>query len=199
MDPILGASLVTGASSLFGGATANRQNRKEAFKNRQFQEKMSNTSYERSVADMKKAGLNPLLAYTQGGASTPSGGQASNSDITTGIQASARMGTLERQQINSQIDLNNSAEQLNRASATSIILDAEKKRFASKPYEYGNKLFNFGENFGKNVYDSLDKLSLGTKTKDFWNSQYKKYQDDKENYNNSIRSKNVGRIHVNVK
>lgn len=38
-----------------------------------FQQYNSNTSYQRGVKDMIKAGLNPMLAYSQGGASTPSG------------------------------------------------------------------------------------------------------------------------------
>ena len=69
---IIGAGL-SGGLGVLGQGSANRANRDESRENRDWQERMSNTSYQRSMADMKKAGLNPMLAFMKGGASTPSG------------------------------------------------------------------------------------------------------------------------------
>lgn len=57
-------------------ARATDFNKSEAAKNRAFQERMSSTSYQRGMDDMTAAGLNPMLAFMQGGSTTPTGSSA---------------------------------------------------------------------------------------------------------------------------
>lgn len=57
---------------------ANEFNAEQAQIQRDWEERMSNTAIQRAVNDMKVAGINPVLAVSHGGASTPSGGSASS-------------------------------------------------------------------------------------------------------------------------
>lgn len=84
----LGISSALGAiGSFFGQQSANESNQaiassanafsaRQAELNRSFQERMSNTSWQRGIADMRAAGVNPMLMVSQGGASSPSGSSA---------------------------------------------------------------------------------------------------------------------------
>ncbi len=82
-------AIIAAGSALAGGVIANRGRSKEAKKDRDFQARMSSTSYQRGVEDLTKAGLNPALAYKQGGASTPGGAMAGVEEVATGAISSA--------------------------------------------------------------------------------------------------------------
>lgn len=64
-----------------GSAVAgNIWNAREARRNREFQERMSSTAWQREVADMRKAGINPIAKFGHG-ASTPGGDRAEMEDV----------------------------------------------------------------------------------------------------------------------
>jgi hypothetical protein len=85
---VIGAA-IGGGLGLVGQRMANKSNIEEAAKNRDWQERMSNTSYQRAMHDMRAAGLNPMLAFMKGGASTPGGGQGAGMENELGTAANS--------------------------------------------------------------------------------------------------------------
>ena len=70
-----GGALISGVSSLIGGESTNEAAEDQAQKQMDYQERMSSTAHQREVADLKAAGLNPILSANSG-ASTPTGAMA---------------------------------------------------------------------------------------------------------------------------
>jgi len=90
--PSFALGIGSGLVSAYGASKQNKANMAMAQRQMDFQERMSSSAYQRATADMRKAGLNPLLAYSQGGASAPAGASAqmqnvAHAGVTTALEA----------------------------------------------------------------------------------------------------------------
>lgn len=99
----LGGAIIGGGLDYFSAKDTQSKQKKMAREQMAFQERMSNTSYQRAVKDMRAAGINPMLAIMQGGASTPAGAQANMVTPTPGatgaksLQASSQASLIRLQ------------------------------------------------------------------------------------------------------
>jgi len=115
---------------LIGTEMTNRSNARQARANRDFQERMSNTSYQRAVVDMKAAGINPMLAAKVGGASTPAGAVAQVADYGQSYSEGRKV-DLQRELNKSQVKATN--EQANLYSAQAAKARAETITEMTRP------------------------------------------------------------------
>lgn len=160
------------ATQFTGSLISNAANKKEAKKNRAFQERMSNSAYQRAVADLKRSGLNPALAYSKG-ASQPSGGQAHLENIgAAAVQggSTGAMTALALKKGNKEIDLldqqtTTAAEQARwiQQQTKGAEYDNVRKEIYNKLWTTGQDVFNFTKTQGKRVYESEK-----TKTQDYF-------------------------------
>lgn len=85
----LAGSVLAGGLGYFGQKSANKANVSSAREAMQFSHDEYGTQYQRTMEDMRKAGLNPILAAKFGGGGAPSGVSAQSQSETSGAVSSA--------------------------------------------------------------------------------------------------------------
>lgn len=118
--------------------------REEADRDRAWMEEQSSTAYQTAMTDMRAAGLNPMLAFQQGGASggrpagqSPAAGAPMENVVDKGISSAfeKRRVKMEADRLQSDIDLSNVQEELGTQQAKLVELEQSRAQRETEQIE----------------------------------------------------------------
>lgn len=162
-----GAALLGGGLQYEGQRQTNEANRDIAREQMAFQREMSNTSWQRGVRDMKEAGINPMLAVSQGGASTPPGAGAQMENPWEGAATTALTATRMKKEIDKMDAEIGAKEQEARLLKNKAITEAlgHSAKGANKTFwDWGQQIIestiNNAVEGDKKFYKNIDRIKM---------------------------------------
>nr|QJB20505.1 MAG: DNA pilot protein [Microvirus sp.] len=168
----VGSLLGSGAQYMSGrdtnAANAAMAQRQMEFQSAENQKEMADTQYQRGVKDLKKAGLNPMLAYSNGGAAAPSGVTSAGASavMENPMKSNALSSALEAARLKAQAEQvsaqteNVRADTANKlATASNIAADTDLKTRLS--YQ-ANTQGNVNQAQERNLLEMIHKIKADT-------------------------------------